>query len=227
MMVFDILWKKHKWHQCHTCAPEDRVQICINSDMRSDANSVGRNFWFHLTAGSESCKLQFWRQRYATHNLLVTYVLIDLAEASVIGASHLFCGAGRWRWLFTSIWCELKNKWSFIFTPPYAFSAGTVTTLPLLLNVLRAQHCENTIRNLRTDSLLGNGKLYGRMCCRQAGGSEFESRSQISARRPDIQTDIRGLPCSIQAKTEILPLPKTKLRDTNKTQLPLLLLLML
>ena len=100
--------------------------------------------------------------------------------------------------------------------PPYAFSGGTVTTLPLLLNVLCAQHCENTIRNLRTDSLLGNGKLYGRMCCRQTGGSEFESRIQISARRPDIQTDIRGLPSSIQAKTEIVQLMKTKLRDTHK-----------
>ena len=61
------------------------------------------------------------------------------------------------------------------------------------------------MRNLRKDSLLGNGKLYGRMCCRQAGGSEFESRIQISARSPDIQNDIRSLPSSIQAKPETLP----------------------
>jgi len=106
--------------------------------------------------------------------------------------------------------------------PPYAFSASTVTTL--LLNVLCAQHCENNIRNLRTDSLLGNGKLHGRMYCRQAGDSDFESRIQISTRRPDIQTDIRGL--SIQANPEIVPLTKTKLCHTQKTQLPLLLLLM-
>jgi hypothetical protein len=99
---------------------------------------------------------------------------------------------------------------------PFAFSARTVTNLPLLLNVLCAQHCGNTIRNLRTDSLLGNGKLYGLMCCRQVGGSEFESRIQNSARRPDILTDIRGLPSSIQTKTEIVPLTKNKLRDTHK-----------
>lgn len=110
--------------------------------------------------------------------------------------------------------------------PPHTFLAGTVTTLPLLLNVLCAQHCENNIRNLRMNSLLGNGKLYGRMCLRQAGGSDFESRIQISARRPDIQTDIRGLPSSIQAKPEIVRLTKTKLCHTHKTQLPLLLLLM-
>jgi len=48
----------------------------------------------------------------------VTCVFIDSAEASVIGASNLSCGAGRWRWPFTSIWWEVKNQWSSIFTPP-------------------------------------------------------------------------------------------------------------
>lgn len=120
---------------------------------------------------------------------------------------------------------RLRTSGALSSLPPYAFLAGTVT-LHFLLNVYCARHCENTIRKLRMDSLLGNGKLYGRMCCRQAGGSEFESRIQISARRPDIQADIRGLSSSIQATTEIVPLTKTKLCDTHKTQLLLLLLLM-
>ena len=128
-----------------------------------------------------------------------------------MGASHLFCGYHcPLRWPYWpggeadhSPLSGAKSRMSgaLFLLPPYAFTAGTVTTLPLLLNVLCAQHCENTIRYLRTDSFLGSGELYGRMCCRQAGGFEFESRIQISARRQVILTDIRSFPSYIQAKS--------------------------
>jgi hypothetical protein len=109
------------------------------------------------------------------YNLLVSYVLIDSAEVSVMGASQVFSGyycplhrpkpVAAWCWPPSGERLRMSGVLSSLLL--YAFMAGTETISPLRWSVFFcAQYCENTTTYLRMDSLLGKDKLCCRMCCR-------------------------------------------------------------